>query len=1144
MGYLLYIGTLCFVAVTCVVGDDNIFTNEFAVYIPNSTIVDEIAAKHGFINLGQVGSLEGYYHFVHNHVKKRSLNRSDLHEEALVTDPFVAWAEQQREVKRVKRQPQRAIVGFPNFGNFGSNFGAPKTLKVNFPDPLYSEQWYLHGGVAGNDFDMNVIPAWQKGYTGKGIVISILDDGIQTNHPDLKQNYDPRASFDYNDNDPDPMPRDNGDNKHGTRCAGEVAASSGNSVCGVGIAYNARIGGVRMLDGVVNDLVEAKALSLNPDHVDVYSASWGPEDDGKTVDGPGPMAKKAFINGIMRGRKGKGSIFVWASGNGGRYEDSCNCDGYTNSIFTLSISSATQNGLKPWYLEECSSTLATTYSSGRPGLDKSIATTDMDGALRPDKVCTVDHTGTSASAPIAAAICSLALEANPLLTWRDMQYLVVLTSRPDPLVQEAGWVKNAVGRQVSHKFGYGLMDAGAMVSLAEKWTTVPPQHICQTPEDLQERVIPDGFGAKLDIVIETDACAGTPFAVRYLEHVQCRISLRYAPRGNIRIRLTSPSGTPSVLLFERPRDLSGTTFDDWPFLTVHFWGERAAGRWKLEIINAGSRRVTQPGILKKWQLVFFGTDVDPVRLRPTPAPLVTDNRPLNTARFNGFPFRSAGGLRFSPSGFTPITDLFPAGSENLLSSSGYLGLSAIGGRVNYTRKMDLKCTRYQLNETCVEKCPDGTYASPELVCEECDPTCGTCNGPSALDCLWCGPNLKRLIDSGRCTDICPDGYFEENGECHMCAMQCVNCSSSHGEFCDTCGNGLILHDGICSATCPKGWFEAENYTCEACHESCETCKKDEPDHCITCPPESYLMNQRCLLTCPSGFTPHSALGECRPCPTGCIDCSYVEDDDSDANGVKLVQLVMVCKECVNGWRLDSSMACETDATNECEEEEFGVGSECGPCHPACARCYGPEPDQCLSCHKDLAWHEGSCVKQEEALFSGYFLLSHLTMTFAKESGSTDTKLEKCPGNCVECTSLERCTVCADGLYLEDGQCLSVCSDGNYNDRGLCIPCPDGCSSCSGPMPDDCLACKEAYSRFGSSCFPQCPSGFFNSSGLCLRCHGTCRECKGNCFLYNLRCRIDRIKFPHVHRPSFLLSAGLCFRMGKGTIFMKQKNGHI
>ena len=83
------------------------------------------------------------------------------------------------------------------------------------------------------------------------------------------------------------MPRDNGDNKHGTRCAGEVAAVANNDICGVGVAYKSKIGGVRMLDGTVNDAVEAKALGLNPDHIDIYSASWGPEDDGSTVDGPG-----------------------------------------------------------------------------------------------------------------------------------------------------------------------------------------------------------------------------------------------------------------------------------------------------------------------------------------------------------------------------------------------------------------------------------------------------------------------------------------------------------------------------------------------------------------------------------------------------------------------------------------------------------------------------------------------------------------------------------------------------------------------------------------------------------------------------------------------------------------------------------------
>ena len=112
---------------------------------------------------------------------------------------------------------------------------------------------------------------------------------------------------------------------------------------------------------LVSDAVEARSLSFNPDHVDIYSSSWGPNDDGKTVDGPGKLATRAFKNGITRGRDGKGSIFVWASGNGGRYKDNCNCDGYATSIYTITISSTSESGQIPWYSEACSSTLATTY---------------------------------------------------------------------------------------------------------------------------------------------------------------------------------------------------------------------------------------------------------------------------------------------------------------------------------------------------------------------------------------------------------------------------------------------------------------------------------------------------------------------------------------------------------------------------------------------------------------------------------------------------------------------------------------------------------------------------------------------------------------------------------------------------------------
>ena len=74
----------------------------------------------------------------------------------------------------------------------------------------------------------------------------------------------------------------------------------------------------------------------------------------------------------LQGRGGKGNIFMWASGIGGSHHDSCACDGYTNSIYTLSVSSATERNTPPWYLEECASTLATTYSSGQGFSDKQV----------------------------------------------------------------------------------------------------------------------------------------------------------------------------------------------------------------------------------------------------------------------------------------------------------------------------------------------------------------------------------------------------------------------------------------------------------------------------------------------------------------------------------------------------------------------------------------------------------------------------------------------------------------------------------------------------------------------------------------------------------------------------------------------------
>ncbi|XP_067665685.1 furin-like protease kpc-1 isoform X2 [Haliotis asinina] len=649
------------------------YTDKWAVHVlGGERKARSVADKYGFIYRGQI--MTDYYHFQHRKVAKRSTYPSSFYHRNLASDPNVRWIEQQKAKLRVKRQP--------------------------FNDPKWGIMWYLNRGAG---LDMNVRKAWDYGFTGKGVTVTILDDGIEKDHPDLKVNYDERASYDVNGHDPDPQPRYDysNENRHGTRCAGEVAAQADNNVCSVGVAYGANIGGVRMLDGDVTDSVEAQSLSLNPQYIHIYSASWGPDDDGRTVDGPATLARKAFYDGITKGRGGLGSIFVWASGNGGRDGDNCNCDGYTNSIYTLSISSATENGKIPWYSEACSSTLATTYSSGSGG-EKQIVTTDLRNG------CTENHTGTSASAPLAAGIIALALEANPHLTWRDMQHLVVETAKPDHLISH-DWVVNGIGKRVSHSFGFGLMDAAAMVRRASNWTTVPAQHICEIRSTVTNRQVP--MNGRIMVPLVTDGCVGNGNPVKFLEHVQARITMSSNRRGELQIFLTSPQGTRSTLLAKRTRDSSREGFNNWAFMTTHNWGEYANGTWTLEIENGASSSE-----LKEWTMVVMGTGAHPLKQNVTPYPKYKP------------PFTCAG-----------------------VTSHGVC--------------TECKPGYFKMSDTCVAHCPQHYFGSVEAVrlapilpnsskplsskqglCKPCHESCLTCKGALPDDCYQCNNGFERKND--------------------------------------------------------------------------------------------------------------------------------------------------------------------------------------------------------------------------------------------------------------------------------------------------------------------------------------------------------------------------------------------------------------
>uniref|UniRef100_A0A668AIE0 Furin (paired basic amino acid cleaving enzyme) b n=1 Tax=Myripristis murdjan TaxID=586833 RepID=A0A668AIE0_9TELE len=638
-----------------------IYTNTWAVQIKaGPEEADRIARKHGFINHGNV--FGDYYHFRHRAVEKRSVFGHRGMHTRLHKEPQVQWAEQQVIRKRKKRD-----------------------MYEEPSDPDFPKQWYLV-----THQDLNTKAAWAQGYTGRGVVVTILDDGIEKDHPDLISNYDPEASYDVNDGDADPQPRytQRNENRHGTRCAGEVAAAANNGVCGVGVAYNAKIGGVRMLDGEVTDVVEAHSLSLNPQHIHIYSASWGPEDDGKSLDGPAKLAKEAFLQGITKGRGGLGSIFVWASGNGGREQDSCNCDGYTNSIYTLSISSTTQSGNVPWYSEPCSSTLATTFSSGNPG-EKQIVTTDLR------QKCTDSHTGTSASAPLAAGIIALTLEANMNLTWRDMQHLVVRTSRPGHL-SAVDWKTNGVGRRVSHSYGYGLLDAGAMVALAQNWTSVGPQHQCVHTMLTDSRDI----GNKLVFSKNVDACWGQPEYVSSLEHVQARLTLSYNQRGKLAIHLISPLGTRSTLLSPRPDDFSSEGFNDWAFMTTHSWDEDPQGEWTLEIENVAANGRDYGNTMHLHypkECVHMASESHSAGNH---CPLITSSQCSP-----GFSLFLQGCVKLCPPGFTSGPQLLNLSLEN------WVDLSSV------------------------------------QACLPCNPACLTCFGTGPTDCLSCPPHSHLVLTS-------------------------------------------------------------------------------------------------------------------------------------------------------------------------------------------------------------------------------------------------------------------------------------------------------------------------------------------------------------------------------------------------------------
>lgn len=209
----------------------------------------------------------------------------------------------------------RALPGVvwaePNFAQEANQFVIPN-------DTLFSTQWPLRntGQTGGtSDADVDADDAWggSQGYGSPGIRIAIIDDGVQTTHPDLSANI--VQGYDWYSGDSDPNP-DGIYNNHGTAVAGLAAAAVNNSLGVAGVAGKSQILPVRLLNTYDSDghaylpdsTTVYRAIVYAADNADIINCSWGGLSPNYTI-------TSGFVYASAYGRNGYGCLVFCASGN-------------------------------------------------------------------------------------------------------------------------------------------------------------------------------------------------------------------------------------------------------------------------------------------------------------------------------------------------------------------------------------------------------------------------------------------------------------------------------------------------------------------------------------------------------------------------------------------------------------------------------------------------------------------------------------------------------------------------------------------------------------------------------------------------------------------------------------------------------------
>lgn len=505
-------------------------------------------------------------------------------------------------------------------------------------DPLYPQQWYLNhdGGnqlAAGSHIEAE--KAWDITRGVRSVVVAVVDDSFDLNHPDFQGSGKIVAPKDFRDNDFVPLPGKDKEPSHGTACAGlAVAEENGTGI--VGVAPGCALMPIRTTGFLDDQSVEAILNWAIEKGAGVISCSWG----ASAVYFPLSLRQKAAITrAATQGRKGKGCVILFAAGNANRPIDgTVNERNWPRNLLSgntqwlsgfavhpdvIAVSASTSlskkaaysnwgtniavcapsNNAPPgmWFQGAGFMQTQPAIASSLPGLG--MLTTDQIGAAgyHPGNFSN-NFGGTSSSTPIVAGVAALVLSANPDLTAAQVKRILqetadkIVDTNPDPQLGVRAGTYDASGH--SPWFGYGKVNAAKAVQAAVQMRAIAPIVSQQIGGKNHHSVaIPDHHrqGIKSAIAIAQTST---------VQDIQVIVNITHDFLGDLEIYLIAPNNQQVLLqnrTLGRRTDLQKTySVRSHPALR-QLLSLSAQGQWQLWVIDYVPQDV---GRLNNWELIL------------------------------------------------------------------------------------------------------------------------------------------------------------------------------------------------------------------------------------------------------------------------------------------------------------------------------------------------------------------------------------------------------------------------------------------------------------------------------------------------------------------------------------------------------------